>query len=203
MKQRYRIAVSGSAEGACEDCGYAKAYQIGKEIAKHNAILVNGATTGIPHAAAKGAKSENGFVIGFSPAISKKEHLKKYALPLDHLDFVVYTGFNYSGRNLILTRSADAVVVVCGRMGTLNEFTAAFEDGKVVGVLLHSGGVSDEIGRLIKIAKKGRGRIIYNDDPKVLINMIVAALDKDDKINFPTKPIKEVPYETTVCRRSG
>lgn len=198
MKQKYRIAISGSAEGVCENCGYQKAVEIGRQIAKRGAILVNGATTGIPHAAAKGAKEEDGFVIGFSPAISKKEHIKKYALPLDYLDFVVYTGFNYSGRNLILTRSADAVIVVCGRIGTINEFTAAFEDGKIVGVLVHSGGESDEIQRLIAIAHKGRGHMIYDPDPKKLVNKVIAAIDADERINFP---IKEGSHEATVSRR--
>jgi uncharacterized protein (TIGR00725 family) len=187
MNQPYKIAVSGSAEGVCESCGYQKAYEVGREIAKKGAILVNGATTGIPLAAAKGAKSANGFVVGFSPAISKKEHIKKYHLPLKYLDFVVYTGFNYSGRNLILTRSADAVIVVCGRMGTLNEFTAAFEDGKIIGVLLHSGGVSDEIEKIIKIAKKGRGRVIFDDDPKRLVEKVIEAILEDERINFHGK----------------
>jgi uncharacterized protein (TIGR00725 family) len=187
MKQPYKIAVSGSAEGVCESCGYQKAYEVGREIAKRGAILINGATTGIPLAAAKGAKSANGFVIGFSPAISKKEHIKKYHLPLDYLDFVVYTGFNYSGRNLILTRSADAVIVVCGRMGTLNEFTAAFEDGKIVGVLLHSGGVSDEIEKIIKIAKKGRGKVFFDEQPQRLVQKVLEAISDDERINFNGK----------------
>lgn len=182
--QHYTIAVSGSASGVCDECGYTKAYDVGKEIAKHNCVLLNGATTGVPHYSAIGAHEHGGFCIGFSPAISKKEHVKKYALPLDGLDFIIYTGFNYSGRNLLLTRAADAVVVVCGRIGTLNEFTSAFEDGKLIGVLLHSGGITDEIPHIIEVARRGRGRVVYSDDPAELIDKIVANLKEDDHINF-------------------
>ncbi len=183
-KQRYKLAVTGSAEGLCAECGYEKAYQVGEEIAKQGAILLNGATKGIPHFAAYGAKAHQGFTIGFSPAISKKEHVKKYALPLDVLDIVVYTGFNYSGRNLMLTRAADAVVMVCGRIGTLNEFTAAFEDGKLIGVLTHSGGMSGEIEHILKIAKRGRGRVIYNSNPKALVQELIQHIATDERVNF-------------------
>lgn len=182
--QRYKIAVTGSAKGSCAECGYAKAFEIGKQIAEHGAILLNGATTGIPHYAALGARSVGGFTIGFSPAISKKEHVNKYALPLDGLDFVVYTGFNYSGRNLMLTRAADAVVMVCGRIGTLNEFTAAFEDGKRIGVLVHSGGMSNEIEHILKVARRGRGQVVFNSDPKALLDDLFHQLDHDPRINF-------------------
>ena len=48
---------------------------------------------------------------------------------------IIYTGFNYSGRNLLLVRSSDAVIFGCGRMGTLNEFTITFEDKKPIGIL--------------------------------------------------------------------
>jgi len=83
-------------------------------------------------------------VIGFSPAASEKAHVKSYRLPTDFHDVIVYTGFNYSGRNLILTRSSDAVIIICGRMGTLNEFSIAFEDNKPIGVLTGSGGTADK-----------------------------------------------------------
>ena len=51
------------------------------------------------------------------------------------MDLIMYTGSGYSGRNLQLTRTSDAVIVGCGRIGTLNEFTIAFEDNKPIGVL--------------------------------------------------------------------
>ena len=120
-------------------------------------------------------------VIGFSPGATKADHVKSYKLPLDYHDVVVYTGFDYAGRNLIMTRAADAVVVVSGRIGTLNEFTIAFEDKKIIGVLLDSGGVADEIQGIVKRAKRGCGHVSYSSNPKVLIQKIIQALKKEDK----------------------
>ena len=126
------------------------AEEIGKEIVRQNCILITGATTGIPDFSAKGVKKAGGVSIGFSPAASAIAHVKKYKLPTDNYDVTVYTGFGYAGRNLLMTRAADGVIVICGRMGTLNEFTIAFEDEKPIGVLTGSGGTADKIKDLLK-----------------------------------------------------
>ena len=95
-----------------------KAYELGREIVRQNGIVVTGATTGMPYMAAKGAKDEGGMSIGISPASSYAAHVKTYHLPVDAFDLIIYSGFDYSGRNLILTKAADAVIVVCGGFGT-------------------------------------------------------------------------------------
>ena len=116
---KYKICVSGAAEtGHCTDGTLEKAKEIGREIIRHNGVLVTGATTGTPYWAAIGAKEENGISVGVSPAMSEREHIHDYKLPVDNFDLIIYTGFNYSGRNLLLTRASDAVIFVCGRMGT-------------------------------------------------------------------------------------
>ena len=66
--------------------------------------------------------------IGVSPAASEREHSEVFKLPIDYMDLIIYTGFGYSGRDLLLTRTADAVICGCGRIGTIHEFTIAFED---------------------------------------------------------------------------
>ena len=98
---------------------------MGGEIERQGAIITTGATTGFPLYAAMGAKDECGFSIGFSPACTQTEHVETYKLPLDFMDVVVYTGFGYAGRDLLLVRSSDALVVGCGRIGTFNEFAHA------------------------------------------------------------------------------
>ena len=150
-KMRYKICVSGAAEtGHCSMDALQKAEEMGREIAKAGMVLLTGATTGAPYWAAKGAKSAGGLVIGFSPASSELAHVKTYRLPIDYHDDIVFTGFEYSGRNWILTRAADAVIIICGRIGTLNEFTAAFEDGKPTGVLETTGGMADSIRDILE-----------------------------------------------------
>ena len=182
---RYKICVSGAAEtDSCGESVLAVAEELGREIVRHNAVLVEGATTGFPYWAAKGVKKEGGIVIGFSPAAGEKEHVEFYKLPTDYRDVIIYTGFAYSGRNLILTRASDAVIVGCGRMGTINEFTIAFEDKKPIGIL-EGEWETDEIIKLL-IEKSHRGdevkdRIVYESDPKILLDKLVELIEKDKK----------------------
>lgn len=177
---KYKICVSGAAEtGHCAADALEKAEQLGREIARAGIVLMTGATTGIPYWAAKGAKEEGGIVIGLSPAASEIAHVKTYRLPLDYHDLIIYTGFEYAGRNLLLTRSADAVITVCGRIGTLNEFTIAFEDQKPIGVLEGTGGIADEIRGLVERAHRGPGKIIFSNDPKDLLGKLVQLIDKE------------------------
>ena len=141
--------------------------------------MVNGATTGFPFWAAIGAKEEGGFCIGLSPAGSEKEHVDGYNLPLDYMDVIIYTGFGYSGRNLLLTRSADAVILGCGRWGTINEFTIALEDGKPMGVLNGSWETDEVFAEIIKKAHRGPGNIVYDSDPKKLVEKVIELIKKE------------------------
>jgi len=193
----FKICVSGAAEGDCvNEQTMAKAETIGEAIAKAGAILVTGATTGIPHAAAKGVKKAKGISIGFSPAASRADHINRYKLPTNYLDLTVYTGFGYAGRNLILTRSADAVIIICGRIGTLNEFTVAFEDRKPIGVLEDSGGMADELEDITRIAHKHQCKVLYEADPDKLVEGLVEDLKekfKEDKDKLAPAKVVEDP----------
>ncbi|MDP2947285.1 MAG: LOG family protein [Nanoarchaeota archaeon] len=177
---KYKICVSGAAETShCQKGSLEKAKEIGREIVRQNGILVTGATTGIPYWAAIGAKEEGGVVFGLSPAASKAAHVKTYHLPTDYHDVIIYTGFEYAGRNLILTRSSDAVIVICGRIGTLNEFTIAFEDNKPIGVLIGTGGTADLIKRIVRDSHRGLGRIVYDSDPPKLVSKVIKLINKE------------------------
>lgn len=179
---KYAVCVSGAAEtGHCAPDTLEKAEAIGRSIANHGMILLTGATTGVPYWAAKGAKEAGGFVVGFSPAASERAHLKTYHLPLDYHDRIIYTGFEYSGRNLLLIRSADAVMTLCGRMGTLNEFTISFEDQKPVGVLEGSGGTTNMLKDIIRESHRGPGNIIFEKSPETLVERIIELIEKERK----------------------
>lgn len=179
---RYKICVSGAAEtGHCAPDALEKAEALGREVARRGLVLVTGATTGIPYWAAKGAKAEGGIVIGISPASSKVQHIKTYHLPVDYHDLIIYTGFEYSGRNLLLTRSADAAVFLCGRIGTLNEFTDSFEDQKPQGVLLGTGGTTDLLPEIIEKAHRGPGKIVFAKEPVELIDKLLNLLEAEEE----------------------
>ncbi|MFH0852257.1 MAG: hypothetical protein V1845_01455 [bacterium] len=186
---KYKICVSGAAEtDCCAPGALEKAKEVGREIVRHNGVLVTGATTGIPYWAAIGAKEEGGISIGLSPAASEIAHVKTYHLPVDYFDMIIYTGFEYAGRNLLLTRSSDAVIVVCGRMGTLNEFTIAFEDQKPIGILTETGGMSDFIDDIVEKANRGPGKIIYDSDPKRLVEKVIELVEKEKVVRIEKRP---------------
>ncbi len=179
---KYKVCISGAADTAYAPAGTVeKAMEVGREVARRGAVLVTGATTGIPFWAAKGAKEAGGIVIGLSPAVSKIAHVKTYHLPVEYHDLIIYTGFDYSGRNLLLTRAADAVITIYGRVGTLNEFTIAFEDKKPQGVLIGTGGESDELEHILKIAHRGMGKVVFDPDPKALVEKVLARVREDEK----------------------
>jgi uncharacterized protein (TIGR00725 family) len=175
-----KIAVSGAAEtGYCGLDAYEKAKEVGREIAKQGAIVTTGATTGFPMYAAMGAKDECGFSIGFSPAANEREHVEIYKLPLDFMDVVVYTGFGYAGRDLLLVRSSDAVVIGCGRIGTINEFSVAFEDRRPIGVLEGTWETDKILKNIIDEAHRPNDKIFFDSDPKALVERLIEMVQKD------------------------
>lgn len=193
---KYKFVVSGAANTSfCTADTEKEAYNLGQEIVKQGGILITGATQGVPYFAAKGAKDAGGISIGISPAASYAAHVKTYRLPTDHFDFIIYTGFEYSGRNLILTKSADAVIVGCGGFGTLNEFTIALEDNKPIGVLTGTGGTAEEIAHIMETIndphKHGSGRIVFSDDPAKLVSELTRLVDYDRKNVIVEAPIGE------------
>lgn len=180
MVQKYKIAVSGAEKiKHCQKGAIEKAREVGRQIIKHNGILLTGACWGMPYEAAVGAKEADGISIGVSPAISEEEHANKYRFPQENFDIIFYTGYGFSARNVWLMRMADAVIFICGRMGTLNEFTICFEDDRLIGVLEGTGGMADMIKEIVEQANKGPGRIIYEKDPKTLVHKICKAIEKE------------------------
>jgi len=179
MEAKIKICVSGAAKtNYCGANSMEAAKELGKEIARHGGVLVTGATTGFPLWAAMGAKEERGISLGLSPASTEKEHVQGYDLPLGYMDMIIYTGFGYSGRNLMLTRSSDAVIVGCGRMGTLNEFTIAFEDGKPIGVLEGDWKMDELIKMAIEKAHRGSDAVVFDSNPKALVEKVIALVEK-------------------------
>lgn len=178
-KESIKVGVSGSAVFNCTPDANKKAQEVGRLLAERGAVVVTGDTSGIPFEAVKGAKKAGGFTVGISPASSHREHVKKYRLPYRYTDFSMYTGFGYSGRNLLFVKSTDAIIFICGRVGTLNEFTVAFEDKKVIGVLTGTGGVAEEIDHILNVSKRGRSKIVLESDPKKLVDKLLAMVRKE------------------------
>jgi uncharacterized protein (TIGR00725 family) len=175
-----KICVSGAAEtGHCGLNALEKAKELGREIARQGAVLITGATTGFPLWAAMGAKEVGGVSIGMSPAASEREHVEVYKLPLDYMDLIVYTGFGYPGRDLLITRSADGVICGCGRIGTIHEFTVAFEDGKALGIYEGPWEMGAELKEILEKGHRANPKIVTGEDPKKLVEDIINIIKKD------------------------
>jgi len=180
---RTRIGVMGSAapDSARLDMGKAlvgKAERLAQAIAKREVVLFTGATTGIVYVVGKAAHDAGCFHIGVSPASNELEHVEHYKLPLDACDAIVYTGFGLKGRNVVLVRSCDVVLFVAGAMGSLNEFTIAHDEGKIIGCLTGTGGVADESSYVLqKFGKRSTmARVFTDDDPDKLIEKCLQSL---------------------------
>ncbi|HXF41438.1 MAG TPA: hypothetical protein VN687_17110, partial [Blastocatellia bacterium] len=79
-------------------------------------------------------------------------------------------------------RACDIVIIFGGGIGTLNEFTIAYDEDKVIGVLVGSGGLADRIKEITSLSTKPRGKVLFNSDPKELVDMCLAALNKVDEL---------------------
>jgi predicted Rossmann-fold nucleotide-binding protein len=143
---------------------------------------MTGATGGLPDFAAIGYKGAGGKMsLGLSPAASKIEHIVKYRLPIKNYDSILYTGLHYGGRDALLIHSADAVITIGGRLGTLHEFTIAAETHTPIGILESAGGISAQIQGLLKLLPNADpDLVIFEEDPDKLITRIVQLLDKQN-----------------------
>ena len=168
------IAICGQSLPPFENSILKKAYEIGSEIASKNCILRFGGCNGYPYEAAKGAFENNGKVVAISPAKNREEHVNAYNFPIDNFTEIDFTGFGIPGRNIPLVVNSDAVVLISGQIGTLNEFTIAFHQRKIIGILEESGGITSLIKQISEICKKvgEEDKFVYDSSPKNLIERI-------------------------------
>ncbi len=146
-------------------------------LAAHDVVLFTGATTGLIYEVGKAARAASVFHVGISPASSQAEHVSRFQLPTDACDVLVYTGFGLKGRNVVLVRSCDIVLFVAGSMGSLNEFTIAHDEGKVIGCLSGTGGVADEVDYLLQhFSKETAAQVLQNKSPKALLADCIESL---------------------------
>src|SRR5260370_15879435 len=140
MARPFLIAVIGKSAKDPNDPPSAEALAaaelVGANIAGAGAILITGGLSGVMEAASRGAKRANGLVIGMLPGF-RKEDANQY------VDVAITTGMGCM-RKTLTVRAADAVIMISGGIGTLNELTVAYQDKPTV-VLEGSGGWSSRI----------------------------------------------------------
>jgi uncharacterized protein (TIGR00725 family) len=167
------VGVMGSAGGALGKKVMERAFTLGQEVARRGYVLVTGACPGLPHEAIKGSKAAGGITIGISPALNFAEHLMKYRSPCAGYDAIIYTGSGLMGREVENIRTCDLVIIAGGRSGTLGEFAIAYDEAKLIGVLLETGGIADRLEEIISFIDKDTGAtVVYDADPARLLNKL-------------------------------
>ena len=168
---KIQIGVMGSAGGAITDEELDLARRLGRRIAERDCTIVTGACPGLPHAAVLGAHERGGISLGVSPALSPEEHVNVYGSPLQPYTTMVFTGSGLMGRETHNIHSSDFVLFAGGRSGTLGEFCIAYDEGKLIGMLRNSGGISNEFERIADLVKKSTGSIIVaTESPEELVD---------------------------------
>ena len=117
-KQKF-IAVIGGSQCSKEEAKLAEA--VGCELARRGAILVCGGLGGVMEAACKGAQSEGGITIGILSGDSRQAANPYVQIP-------IVTGIGYA-RNVIVVKSAQAIIAIDGNYGTLSEISHALQNG--------------------------------------------------------------------------
>jgi len=109
------IAVIGA--GKCSKKMRDAAADVGRYVAEHGGIIVCGGLGGIMEGAARGAREAGGLAIGILPGDSDAD-------ANEFVDIVIPTGMA-EARNILVVRTADAVVAFPGKYGTLTEMAFA------------------------------------------------------------------------------
>jgi len=119
---RVQVAVIGSGAGH-----EGRAEQVGRLLAERGCTVVTGGLGEVMAAAARGAKAAGGTTIGILPGETRQG-------ASEWIDHVVVTGVGHA-RNLAVVASADAVIAVGGKWGTLAEIGFAHVLGRPVVIL--------------------------------------------------------------------
>ena len=118
--------------------GYALevAYQIGKQVAQRDGVIICGGHSGVMKAACRGAKEENGITVGIMPY--GKDEANEY------IDIAIPTNIG-NVRNYLVSSSGDVTIAIGGRWGTLNEIAFRMISEKPLILIKGTGGCVDDI----------------------------------------------------------
>lgn len=182
-----KIGVFGSAVDETNDT-HQKAFELGRQIALNNASIITGACQGLPFYAVRGAKANSGYSIGFSAVCKLEDHKEKMSTPSEMYDELRLIPLSYEFkndidvcykyRNVNSVAESDIAIFISGRWGTLNEFSNAFDMGKIIGVLEGTGGISTHIKILMEaFKKKSKSKVFFDSNPETLVNKVLEALN--------------------------
>jgi hypothetical protein len=154
------------------------AKEIGKYLAEKDITLVTGGCNGIPAVCIESAFKNNGKTIGYFPHKDQGDYFDRQHEENTHnIQFYSTAHFisGFTARSLEMIKNVDAAIVLNGRIGTLSEFGIAIEEGLPLGIIENTGGITDELKRIIKVTKKEfiNSEVIFETDYKKLIDLLI------------------------------
>lgn len=178
LVRKLQIGVIGSAgseeypvEGGATKKLINKARKIGFLLAEKDVFVVTGGKGGIMEAAAKGTKEGGGITIG----VVKDG---KRFVSNDFTDVEVVTGMSTGGSEFIQALMCDALVVMGGGAGTLEEIAIAYRNNKPIVVLDNTEGWSEKIaGRYLDQRKQIK--IAVAKTPKEAVEKAIQSAKKN------------------------
>jgi uncharacterized protein (TIGR00725 family) len=154
------------------------AVSIGKYLAEKDITVVSGGCSGIPAIVIESAYNTGAKTIGYFPMRDQMHYNDSQHLENIH-DIKYYHQANFiegfTARSLEMIKSCDAAIVLNGRIGTLSEFGIAIEEGRPMGVITNTGGISDEVQNILSVSNKKytSKEIIINSDYKKIIDELI------------------------------
>jgi len=161
----------------------AAAEDVGRLIAAAGAVVVSGGLSGVMEAVSRGAKNAGGLVVGILPGFDKRD-------ANDYVDIAITTGMGWM-RNTLNVRAGDAVIMISGGIGTLNELTAAYVDKPTV-VLEGTGGWSDRIRDIayggVHLDEAGHATLHFARSPEEAVRLALRLARGDVPSDSPDRP---------------
>ena len=167
LARQIQILVIGYSDKQCTDNAYQLAYEVGKEIASHGAVLITGGLRGVMEAASRGATEKGGLAVGIIPQEDK-------SFANDYCSIVIATGSGWL-RDFITAYSGDAVIVIGGGAGTAIEAYAAYFKSKPIVTVAGSGGIAEQIAEKY-LDERHLVKVITEKSPKAAVERALSLL---------------------------
>jgi len=177
-QRKIQIGVIGSAgqDDYKNNCGASEemiiiAKEVGKLLAKANAVVVTGGKDGIMEAAARGAKIAGGLTVGVIKG--RDRFMSNQYIDIEVLSGMIADGFD----ELTLVLMCDALIVIGGGAGTLQEIAIAYRNNKPIVVIDYLGGWGKKLaGEYLDERKKVIIKSAKN--PNEAVNLVLSEIAK-------------------------
>lgn len=142
-----------------------EAYKVGKLLAQKGVIVITGGKGGIMEVAAKGVREGGGVTVGVMKGNER-------GVSNDFIDIEVITGMTTGGSEFIQPLMCDALIVIGGGAGTLQEITMAYRNKKPIVVLSGSKGWADKVRNYFLDERKIE-KIVFADTPQEVVTLAI------------------------------